>query len=1508
MRGDDQMAGHERDEMIPSAGVQIEVPERQKIRQAVTALRGYAHQLYLSALEWEGLARGSTLLLEVAEDYATVVNNALLMTQSKDDAASGSLTLRTPGARNAIVSLWEFQRANPGVDVRLAYLTTATMGREREFLARAGPCGIDRWRAGAAGQPQPELRGLLCDLGLPPDLVAFVRTADDADLQEQLFTRLSWNCDAPSTETVRKALVARSIDRASRVGLLASEGEDAVPAIVDAVLQAIVTGNRLLTCQDFDRTFEEATSISVSKGQARRLIRDRDAGDKPIWTAPSVPRNHVDRPSLTRSVALALSRDERVALIGAGGTGKTTLAIRVLDDAGVRDKYPDGVLWASIGPDSELPSIHLEAWIRMLGAVPPRTDDEEVLAATWRGLLRDRRMIVVVDDVWRLDHVSVLVPPSGCGFLTTSRNSRLATVVQAVPIGVGRLEEVEALELLEAVAGNPKPTEGLGELIERVGGIALPIVLMGALLRDGTNSADLAAALDDEFLRLSALDLDSGGVEGEEGSRRTFSLEASLGLGVRALDEPHRAAFYRLAVLPHGATFDAMAARTILGDYGPSVTGRILSGLVARGLLDLADAEGTASRDYRMHGLLLDYAMTGFGTGRSRVASVPSHLPDTMTKLHQELLDRLIRSAGPARWAEVDASPYFDLHLFSHIMAADRPDLLYELLMTPDVEGRAAWYGRIRRKGGTASFLRDLVRVIDFAGSKLSEAKGDHEPGAALTSACTTFAFMVHRARTIPVGLLPALVGAKLISPDEAITRAALSPSINSCWLLAELLPFAPSSYRPAVWSSFLAQALEGSHFAAIGDDELLAAVLPVMSSEELDDLLTNLPMIPPLVHGRVAAGLHRVHADRAATAVASFMQRQADAPEAASWNAGLIHLAASGVQTSYDVEYMIGLLKSCGPFGRDAQQILVLLDDVELTRLVRTGDARALANVLEPFERLGVSFPLPALLAALSVLEDEADVPFRAVVMARLCSLAGESRSDQMVHRTLDLLLGLPDHDWRKADGLGGLVPLSPADRRKEVEEAFVRSASAAGFGHLGFMRLRRIAAGLSGSTIELVLDALEHGTPLDRQVTLGALLEHAPERLLPTIAAAVVVEAGKSGRIGDIHHAAHRIPEGLLPLIEEGVRLFPMPEFVEAVRLLVPDPLPLPKELLGWIDDVWDLLEADTRLRIASCHSRYLSAADVVADVTQCALGRSGAGMDALHALCAAAPVLSRFDVSEVQVLIGRCIVSELAKIDDHAIPAVAALALYFDEDGRGLLLQRISAVAHARWAADALVSLAPAWPSRQHEIMSRAVALIAEESDARSAAEWLLMAGDLLDAVIVAPLLHRLKYADHGVERLLISIALYRFLSVEERSALPTQLRKIGPLPGAILNLVDAKDFSIEMWMALDACRPAVELMNPERAGRALLDAEALLEEHPLNVAGAFDRMTSGERVSTCVGLLKTALRKDMRLFSRVVARIAPVLRSALGDDVGRCFAEAMARAGVLHARRGLVADQQ
>lgn len=122
-------------------------------RQSLASLRGYAYQLYASALAWIALAPDETLHLEGAEDYAVSARERLDAAQIKDAPASGKLTLRHLDVITAIDRYVDLLGRNPGRVVQLHLLSTAQNRMERALADRPSNLPVlDYWRRAASGQ------------------------------------------------------------------------------------------------------------------------------------------------------------------------------------------------------------------------------------------------------------------------------------------------------------------------------------------------------------------------------------------------------------------------------------------------------------------------------------------------------------------------------------------------------------------------------------------------------------------------------------------------------------------------------------------------------------------------------------------------------------------------------------------------------------------------------------------------------------------------------------------------------------------------------------------------------------------------------------------------------------------------------------------------------------------------------------------------------------------------------------------------------------------------------------------------------------------------------------------------------------------------------------------------------------------------------------------------------------------------------------------------------------
>ncbi|MCK7624474.1 NB-ARC domain-containing protein [Streptomyces sp. RS10V-4] len=178
-----------------------------------------------------------------------------------------------------------------------------------------------------------------------------------------------------------------------------------------------------------------------------------------------------------------------LVLAGAGGTGKTTLAVRW---AHLRKaEFPDGQLFADLRglerPPMR-PGTVLAALLRALG-VPEKGIPEAVTeaAALYRSLLAGRRMLVLLDDAGSPEQARPLLPATpGCLAVVTSRRRLSGLVVRdgAALVRVGPLAAEEGLQLLGNALGRKRieaDTAAARALVERCD--RLPLALRIATAR-----------------------------------------------------------------------------------------------------------------------------------------------------------------------------------------------------------------------------------------------------------------------------------------------------------------------------------------------------------------------------------------------------------------------------------------------------------------------------------------------------------------------------------------------------------------------------------------------------------------------------------------------------------------------------------------------------------------------------------------------------------------------------------------------------------------------------------------------------------------------------------------------------------------------------------------------------------------------------------------------------------------------------------------------------------------
>lgn len=354
----------------------------------------------------------------------------------------------------------------------------------------------------------------------------------------------------------------------------------------------------------------------------------------------------VGRDDEVRTLGELLANNRLVTLTGAGGAGKTRLAVQTA--AGHTERY-DAVWFvdlAGVAPD-DADDCDEEVMAAVAAVIGARPSDYESLPAAVTHALRTSRTLILLDNCEHLVASSaraaelILRAAPSVTILATSRQPLGASGEQTwtVPslslprpqleVGPAALKDSEAVALFVERARQIRPTfavtdanrSAVARVCRRLDGIPLAIELAAARIRLLTPD-QIAEALDDRFRLLTGAP--------RTAVPRQATLRSSIDWGHELLDHDERVVFRRLAVFAGSFTLeDAEAVAAV--DAGEA-EGHIdawhvldhLANLVDRSMVAADDVDGTAH--YRLLDSLRAYGLERLDEADERYALDEAHL------------------------------------------------------------------------------------------------------------------------------------------------------------------------------------------------------------------------------------------------------------------------------------------------------------------------------------------------------------------------------------------------------------------------------------------------------------------------------------------------------------------------------------------------------------------------------------------------------------------------------------------------------------------------------------------------------------------------------------------------------------------------------------------------------------------------------------------------------------------------------------------------------------------
>jgi non-specific serine/threonine protein kinase len=500
---------------------------------------------------------------------------------------------------------------------------------------------------------------------------------------------------------------------------------------------------------------------------AQELVADLDAaprpgGESPPTIAPAAASStrsnlpvpltpFIGREDDLAAIGSALAGARFVTLTGAGGVGKTRLALRAAADC--VGQFADGIWLVDLAPLSDATRVPSA----VADVLKVRDHPDRPIVEVLCDRLRAQSMVIVLDNCEHvIDECAALAQRllsacAGVRILATSREAlgvpgettwRVRSLVVPAPDATetGVLLRAESVQLFaqraRAVRSGFSVTAenaaAVAQICRRLDGLPLAIELAAARLRS-MSSGEIVTRLDDRFRLLT------GGARAALPRQRT--LEATVSWSYELLNESERALFNQLSVFAGGWTLEAAEQVCRIVSESNADVGDVIARLVDRSLV-VADETDSGRTRYRLLETLRQFGRDRLFAGGDADSVRARHLswavaiaermpPQNTTRHPPEIAAEVDNLRAAFEWACETRAYEAGLRLISSagwiLSLAEKRRALKQLLpfvdKAPlDVQGRVLFVA-----GSLAFMMGDWqwgVETLD-AGARISARSGD---------------------------------------------------------------------------------------------------------------------------------------------------------------------------------------------------------------------------------------------------------------------------------------------------------------------------------------------------------------------------------------------------------------------------------------------------------------------------------------------------------------------------------------------------------------------------------------------------------------------------------------------------------------------------------------------------------------------------------------------------------------------------------------------------------------